>query len=108
MGEGYQGWSCHQAWELNLAITNDEPLMNKQLFGAWKLNFERKMKRGVYNHELAVKGIRDNFIPQAITRLHKLGYLEYPRYPIQIKQEVAKALVRSVEEDIEYSKSHPK
>ena len=53
-----------QARELELHYENSEPLYRQGVL--WQQNFERKMKRGVFQKGKAVGGIARNFIPQVI------------------------------------------
>ncbi|MEK6883076.1 MAG: hypothetical protein AABY22_25855 [Nanoarchaeota archaeon] len=57
------------ARELELFYENDSQLYKTET--AWVINFKRKIKKGVYNSELAIKGIENNFIPMVINKYRK-------------------------------------
>lgn len=58
-----------QARELKLFADSDQQLYNTLI--CWKVNFQRKIKKGTFENNLAVKGIRDNYIKQIITKYNK-------------------------------------
>lgn len=57
------------ARELILYAENDQPLYKRFLY--WKENFDAKKKRGVYNRELAIKGLENNYVPEIIKKYKK-------------------------------------
>lgn len=59
----------NQAKELELFYENDEQLYRQSQ--AFVENYNRKKKRGVYKKELAIKGIKNNFIPAVIRKYNK-------------------------------------
>ena len=100
MEDGYNGWSCHQAWELALMLDNDERA-NKNLWEFAKIYYKR-MDKGTYNRTLALKGLIETYIPQNLTRIRKNGLLMYKTYPYIIKKEVAITLLEMIEQEYKY------
>jgi hypothetical protein len=93
--------------DILLMIQNEYDLWEKWLMRDWKKNFERKIKKGVFKKELAIKGLRDNFVPRALTKVKKEGLLEqHIRVSKDIKHKVAKDLVEDVLERIKWEKEH--
>lgn len=58
-----------QAGEIRLWILNDYPTY--RIFLAWVENFALKKKRGKWNRALAIQGLRDNLVPEALRRYRK-------------------------------------
>ena len=95
--------------ELDLYWENDKPLYH--ISEAWSLNFARKMKSGKYNHDLALKGIRDNFVPEVVKKYRKEGYGDNPNFIEDYylgkvskadKEALAKVILPNIEEQAEY------
>lgn len=75
-GEEYSGWRNHDTWNFNLMIDNDEPAYRRKI--AWRENFKRKMKRGVFDREKAKFAIK-KYLGSEIRRLER----EYEASPEQ-------------------------
>jgi len=95
--------------ELDIYWENDEPLY--RISEAWSLNFARKMKAGRYNHDLALKGIRDNFVPEIVKKYRKEDYGDNPNFIEDYylgkvskadKEALAKVVLANIEEQAEY------
>jgi hypothetical protein len=74
---------------------------NQQLYRtvqSWALNFKRKQKRGVYNHDLAVQGIANNFIPMVI-RSYKIEYGQIGQVSRATKYWMAERMVKYLENE---------
>jgi len=84
----------HLVRELELFYENDYQLY--QMGNSWKKNFARKIKRGKYNHNLAVKGIANNYIPQVIRKYRKQFSL--PQVSMENKVFMAERWVREFEQ----------
>ncbi len=99
MGEGgYNGYSSHAAYELAMAIDKD-PYSQKKL-KYWINSYANYMKKGNYNRELAVQGIRNNFVPDVTAKIREKGGLTHPSYPREIKHEVAQRIVKNIEQQM--------
>ena len=64
--------------ELTLYANNDEYLYKKQM--AWIKNYATKMVKGIYNEELALMGIINNYVPIVINAYKKefgLGTVDF-------------------------------
>ena len=85
------------ARELELWAMNTERLYNTYL--AWYKNFQRKQKKGVYSHELAVKGIRDNYARQVIQDYNKNSTQLSP-VSGKTKELFAEKIVEALEADL--------
>lgn len=55
--------------ELDLYWINDRQLHDT--YQLWKKNFDRKKKRGIYSKELAIKGIKNNFVPRILEKYRR-------------------------------------
>jgi hypothetical protein len=99
----YQGykWGSHQAWELSLALSNDEQAYKS----LWELfaNYEKKLKKSpqTFSEKLAIKGII-GWIDVWQVKMRKQGYYTYATTPMSVKEEVAKAYLRDFYDEMEY------
>jgi len=93
----------HAANELiNMFAVNDESLYRTLM--AWKANFERKKKSGVFNKELAIKGLANNYLPVVINKYrHDFpdNYSEYIGHTVSqtTKNLAAEYALRWIESD---------
>lgn len=78
-------------WAMNI-----EPLY--KTYVAWLKNYRRKMGKGIYSHELAVKGIRDNYARQVIADYRKVNSLG--QIDKKTKELFAEKIVEDIEADI--------
>ena len=53
-----------QLTELEIHYENDKNLHSQSEM--WFKNFLKRMKKGNYSHQLAIKGIKNNFVPKVI------------------------------------------
>jgi len=62
--ERYQGWANWDTWETALILTNDYDFYIRS-YVPWLKNFQRKIKRGIFDRDLAKKAIRLYLLPFA-------------------------------------------
>jgi hypothetical protein len=66
---------------------------------SWKLNFKRKIKRGIFNHDLALKAIVLYYVPKVIESYKKeIGLIKLSK---DEKLELAKGIVGDLVNEIE-------
>lgn len=82
--------------ELELFYENDSELYKTET--AWIINFKRKMKKGIYKSELAIKGIENNFIPMVIKKYRK-EVAHIPDVDKATKHFMAQRFVKHFEEE---------
>lgn len=87
----------HLARELELFYENDQELYRGRYIPFVK-NYIRRMKKGTYNRALAVKGIRDTFIPAVIHKYNK-EVAKLPPVNRETKQVIAERWVAGFEQD---------
>lgn len=88
--------------EVRLWAMNTQSLYNN-LMVDWLKNFQRKMKRGVFNIDLAVRGIADNFVPRVITDYNKnFPNSKLPKISLSGKYQLGRDFVNDIMEAIEY------
>jgi hypothetical protein len=87
-----------QARELELWYENSFYL-HEIRGGAWIKSYRKKMERGRYNHELAVKGIAENYIPEVIQHYNEhIGKGQLGNVSKETKYAVAEGWVDSFEQ----------
>lgn len=85
-----------QARELEIFYENDSQIYKNSQ--AWVDLYNKKKKKGNYIHAIAVNGIKNNFIPQVITKYNK----EYGKIGIvnnKTKEYLAERWVKEYEEE---------
>ena len=85
------------ARELELYYENDSALYRR--VEAWHKNFLTKMSKGKYSHQLAVKGIADNFVPEVISSYNR-NVVRLPPVDKQTKHFIAERFVSSFENEV--------
>jgi hypothetical protein len=61
--ETYNGWTNWDTWNTMLILENTQESYN--WLQAWKLNWQRKMKRGVFNMTMAESVVTKYLVPAA-------------------------------------------
>ena len=84
------------AYELYLEGSNDGDLYQQQVEPTIK-NFTRKMKKGTYDHDLALKQVAENIVPNVYAKYKKENGITLPLNSAT-KYETAKHWLPSIEE----------
>jgi len=104
-----------QVNELTLYYQNDSYLYNNHLGGDWFNNYKRKIEKGIFDRELAIKGLMI-FVDHVIQRYRKefgeYGLADYSdtndwRVSSATKKEVAKNALEDLWENWELGKVRP-
>jgi hypothetical protein len=84
--------------ELDLYWSNDEPLY--RLEQQWVKLYVKKYNKGIFNEELALKGIVNNFVPRVI-RKYKAEF-GLGKVNLATKTELGKEIMLSIHDDMKY------
>lgn len=84
--------------ELVLYEANDEPLY--RIEEAWVSNYSKKVKKGVFDRELALKGIVNNFVPMIAKKYRQEFGLSIVNK--ETKTEIGKELLSRILESINF------
>ena len=93
----------HAVKELDLYWSNDADLY--KLSEEWVQLYYRKMQKGIYNEELALQGIVNNFVPNIIRKYRKkIGINEFVPSKINAatKIELGKEIMISITDGLNY------
>jgi hypothetical protein len=89
----------HAATELLLYIENTRQLAEQRK--AIVANYSKKKAKGIYSKELALKGIRNNLIPEAAKVYSKeFGGLATVNFPTVSRNRAAEMVLQSIEDEI--------
>jgi hypothetical protein len=89
----------HAAMDLAIFIDNTRNL--SEIKAAFRVNYSKKKAKGIYNRELALKGIRNNLIPEAAKVYSKeFGGLPTVNFPTESRNRAAEMVLQSIEDEI--------
>ena len=92
-----EGWVT----ELKLFFDNDGQMYRSRYIPFLK-NYARKMKRGIYDKELAVKGIKNNLVNDIIKEYgSNFGGITLRDINMETRKKLAEEIVESIEIEIE-------
>ncbi len=93
--------------EVQLYSSSDEQLYRGREL-AWVKNFKRKIKRGVFKEDLAVKGLANNFIPAIVKKYKQEFGQDSIRLTKSEKDQAAKEILPRILEAATYELNQEK
>jgi len=82
--------------ELKIYFDNDQQFYRSRYI-PWLKNFARKMKRGIYQHDLAVGGLQRNLVPDIIKGYDGIELRDVNR---ATRKDLAENITVSIEDEI--------